>query len=327
MITLHKSLVETLFIEYRDEIDKWNEKAFDKLKRLKKENTLGHKENPFLKGIIREFENINFISCSLDEISDLTLRIGETPESKKRKFSGKSKESYLKDEILHCLDYSSFRTNFLPKYFLKLGTKTCVYCNSQLTTVIEKKKQKGQKIECKALFQVDHYHPQDKYPYLSIALFNLYPVCASCNLTKSDQIFDFKLYGEKLKTNIFRFELDKGSKARFLLSRNFEDLEINFKKLDSPNYQDIFNIKELYSTQKDVAEEIVLKALAYNPVYREYLKKLFKENTINDSLINRIILGNYSNEEEIYKRPMAKFMQDIGKEVGLILNSTKEVKF
>ena len=45
---------------------------------------------------------------------------------------------------------------------------------------------------------------------------------------------------------------------------------------------------------------------------------MFKSHRVNDNLIDRLILGNYSNPEEIHKRPMAKFMQDIGKEVCLI---------
>lgn len=170
----------------------------------------------------------------------------------------------------------------------------------------------------KALFQVDHYYPKEKYPYLSIALYNLYPVCASCNLTKSNHLIDFKLYDKKINANIFQFELDKGSKAKFLISRNLEDLKVNFIKINDSGYIDVFNIKELYSTQVDIAEEILLKSLIYDKVYRERLKDILKDNKISDTFINRFILGNYSEMEEIHKRPMAKFMQDIGKEVGLI---------
>lgn len=320
MITIGKHRVEELFKVFSKEIKVYHDKAIDKLKRLKNKNNtiLGPKENEFLDVIINEFKTKNLISCSLFEIDKLIDKIGTAPRKRKIKFEKRKTESYLKDEILKCLNYSELRRNFLPKYFQKLGIKACVYCNSQLTSVIEKKKQKGLEMEYKALFQVDHYHPQDKYPYLSIALFNLYPVCASCNHTKSDQKFDFELYGEELKTDIFRFELDKSSKARFLLSRNFEDLEINFKKLNSPDYKDIFNIKELYSTQKDVAEEIIIKSLIYNETYKRILTQMLGTQKINTAFINRFILGNYSDEVEIHKRPQAKFMQDIGKEVKLI---------
>jgi len=58
--------------------------------------------------------------------------------------------------------------------------------------------------------------------------------------------------------------------------------------------------------------------LAYNTAYRNDLINTFGKHRINNQLIDRIIIGNYTESHEIHKRPMAKFMQDIGKEVGLI---------
>ena len=48
------------------------------------------------------------------------------------------------------------------------------------------------------------------------------------------------------------------------------------------------------------------------------LQRCGGENKITEQMIKRFILGNYTEEQEIHKRPFAKFMQDIGKEVGLI---------
>ena len=320
MVSISKYQVETLVDVFRDEIKEYNNSAVKRLENLSSKNrkSLSQKENQFLSAIIREFNTKSFVSCSLGEIDILIKNIGESPKTGKRKFAGKSKHSYLKDEILNCLDYSGMRSNFFPEYFQKLGIKSCVYCNSQLTLTIEREKVKRNQVRHKALFQVDHYYPKEKYPYLSIALYNLYPVCASCNLTKSNNSVDFKLYDEKVKTDTFQFELDKSSKAKFLITRNLMDLKVNFRKVNEPNYVDIFNIKELYATQKDIAEEIILKSLVYDNTYRNNLKEFFKDHRINDNLINRFILGNYSEEKDIHKRPLAKFMQDIGKEVGII---------
>jgi hypothetical protein len=221
----------------------------------------------------------------------------------------------LKDEIFNSLDYSGKRSSYYPKYFQKLGIKSCVYCNSQLTISIKKNKKSK---EYKGRFQVDHYYPKSKYPYLSIALFNLYPTCAFCNFVKSDEIIDFKLYTDTVNKDIFHFHLNKASKAKFLIARNVDDIEITFVKNDNAEYLDIFNINEIYDTKKNIAEEIILKALAYNQTLREFLKNIPKSDRINDNLIDRFVLGNYTNPGEIHRRPMAKFMQDLGKEVGLI---------
>ncbi|WP_333597776.1 hypothetical protein [Chryseobacterium flavum] len=321
MISINKMQVENLINSLESEINSQHDKAILNLRNLYNNNKyLTSKESSFLRLIIREFRKKNFVSFPLQDMDDLVYRIGEMPITQKRRFSGKKKESYLKDEILKALNYSGNRSLFYPQYFQRLGIKSCVYCNSQLTVTIQKSlEEKGIiSTEYKANFQVDHYYPKDKYPYLSIALFNLYPVCASCNLTKLNNIIDFKLYDTKVNTNIFHFELDKSSKAKFLITRNIEDLKIIFKRTGDDSYKDIFNVTEIYQTQTDIAEEIILKALAYSPVHRDYLKNIYKSNRINDTLIDRIILGNYTKAEEILKRPMAKFMQDIGKEVGLI---------
>nr|WP_321232353.1 hypothetical protein [uncultured Psychroserpens sp.] len=316
MISINKIKVESLIKAFESEIDIHHKEALNNLKNLLAKNRyLKSKESSYLRLIIREFQKNNFVSCPLKDMETLIDKIRVVPAKRKIKFAGKSKPSYLKDEILNALDYKGKRSSFYPKYFQSLGIKSCIYCNSQLTITIQKIKNP---IEYKAKFQVDHYYPKDKYPYLSIALFNLYPTCASCNLAKSNNPFDFKLYDNKINTNLYQFKLNKKSKAKFLITRDIEDLEIVFTKIGNPQYEDIFNVNEIYHTQKDLAEEIILKALAYNETYREDLKDIYRNYRINDELINRLILGNYSNPEDIHKRPMAKFMQDIGKEVGLI---------
>ncbi len=318
MISIHKREVENQIVKFKSEIEEHHKEALKKIINLLKKNNLKSKESRFLRLIIAEFKSNNFVSCPLDSIEVIKNKIGIAPPKRKIKFAGNAKGTFLKDEILKALNYSGKRTKFYPKYFRSLGIKSCVYCNSQLTITINKTKNRNQSNTVTARFQVDHYYPKDKYPYLSIALFNLYPSCASCNLVKSNNLVDFKLYENQINTKLFQFELDKVSKAKFLVSRDINDLKIKFKKIGDSIYEDSFSINEIYDTQKDLAEEIILKALAYNESYRKDLKELIRGHRINDNLINRIILGNYSNPEEIHKRPMAKYMQDIGKEVGLI---------
>ena len=317
MISIHKNRVTELISFYEKEINEYQSKALNNIKKLKKNRYLNTKERTFLGNIIREFKTQNFITIPNENFTRTISRIGEIPNKRKIKFGRTKKETFLKDEILHALDYSSKRSVFYPKYFQKLGIKTCVYCNSQLTITIEKKYSKTE-TEYTAKFQVDHYYPKSKYPYLSIALFNLYPVCEPCNLIKSNNEISFKLYSKSIDNDIFQFKIDKASKAKFLITRDIDDLKIIFNKNGDETYDGVFKISEIYETQKDIAEEILLKALAYNEPHRNDLKNILGKHKINDSLINRFILGNYTEPNEIHKRPMSKFMQDIGREAGLI---------
>lgn len=232
----------------------------------------------------------------------------------------------FRQTILDVLGYSDRRTDFYPKYFHRIGIKVCIYCNSQLTVAVEKEKKLKTKInrELKAKFQVDHYWPKNLYPCFSVSLYNLYPSCANCNVSKSKTGVDFLLYQDPKKINgsLFEFKLDAASKSKYLLHRNSNDIKFTFNepapRTPNKSFQDVFDIEGIYNTQKDIAEEIILKAEIYTDSYKKSLKKQFSAILKTTTEIDRLILGNYTTEAEIHKRPMAKFTLDIAKQVKLI---------
>lgn len=220
----------------------------------------------------------------------------------------------FKDEILNALDYSGLRSNFYPKYFQKIGIKACVYCNSQLTVCTEVDE------NVSAKFQVDHYLDKASYPCFSISFFNLYPTCASCNNIKRNNEVKFLLYSEDptyIPKSAFNFSFKPGSVAKYLNSRNIEDIELVFTEPNG-DFQSTFDITGIYNTQKDIAEELILKSELYSKSYQHSLIESFPSIFTNASLNSRIFIGNYCGENEIHKRPMSKFMQDIAKDLGLI---------
>ncbi len=316
MIGINRKVVEVAISDSLADLNTKSLETLNKLKEFKRNNgILKSRDTEYINKIIAEFETTNFISMSLSDLERIKSEIGEIPVCRRR-FNGKKKATLLKDEILQILDYKKKRSKIYPEYFQKIGIKACVYCNSQLTITVEK--DDGTAKEYSAKFQLDHYYPKDKYPHLSVCLFNLYPVCSSCNLVKRNNPIDFKLYQNNVSESVFKFELNKRSKATFLSTRNHKDLEISFRNTSDLHYVDVFRVNDIYKTQYDIAEEIILKSLAYNSSYRKNLIRDFGKHRINNNLINRFILGNYVKENEIHKRPLAKFMQDIGKEAGLI---------
>lgn len=54
---------------------------------------------------------------------------------------------------------------------------------------------------------------------------------------------------------------------------------------------------------------------AYTDSLKEGLKKLYKNKA---PMLERLLIGNYVDEKDIHKRPMAKFVQDIAKQLKLI---------
>lgn len=297
MISIHPNVVKRVIDSISCDFDQ--KEALRKIKDLKTQFK-NKEEKKIIDDIIDEFETKkkDFIQISLSEIEQVKNRIGIV------------KNKSLKNAIITILDYKGKRGSYFPKVFRKVGIKTCVYCNAQSTLTIEKSKGGG----LSARYQLDHYYPKKDYPYLGIAIFNLYPVCTSCNLTKGAKDYHFELYKEQTEPSPFKFELDKASKALFLTSRDCKDLKVNFNS----QFGDTLNINKIYNEHQDIAEEIILKQLAYNEEYRKTLNNLCGKHKITKQMIKRFILGNYTEEQEIHKRPFAKFMQDIGKEVGLI---------
>lgn len=231
----------------------------------------------------------------------------------------------FKDKLLHVLDYEFLRSGnkkipgLYPDFFNTLGIKTCVYCNAQLTISVEKLDQ-----SISALFQLDHSIDKASYPCFAISFFNLYPVCASCNNNKGRKKISFRLYSNdsnKLMTSEYQFILDKASIAEFRLTRNCSQIKFAFDD-KGHGLNEHLAVQGIYNTQKDLAAEIIVKAEIYNQSYKEGLQKsfsrLYGKNGIANIDFNRFIIGNYVDARDIHKRPMAKFTQDIARQLKLI---------
>ena len=233
---------------------------------------------------------------------------------------GRIKTTPFGRNIITALNYDGFRPEYADKITLATGLKTCPYCNAALTIVTTRKN--GQK---KSLFQLDHFYPKARYPLFCISFFNLIPSCGNCNNSKRDNdvtlVEDFHLFADETHSEGYRFEIPKDNVARYLVSNDLNYITIDFVpgsdgNVKNTNHHDeSFNIKGLYETQKDVIEELFWKAKAYPDERIEELSNLLK---LPDSVIRRMVIGNYIDKEDIHKRPLSKFQQDIARQLGLI---------
>lgn len=243
-----------------------------------------------------------------------------------RIIKSKSKDQF-RDQLIEILGYAELRSKFYPRYFYKIGIKACVYCNAMLTVAVKREMPPGAaKRSIQAKFQADHYLSKNEYPCFSISLYNLYPVCANCNNVKGIKKVLFNLYDDGSNPSNYGFKLVDGTKAKFLLTRNIEDIEIDFNEpLVGKNYQTfdgLFAIKAVYNTQKDIVAELILKKESYTEAYKETLKNSLPKLFHDKSIINRLLMGNYAEEKYIHKRPLAKFTQDIAYQIGLLDKET-----
>ena len=108
-----------------------------------------------------------------------------------------------------------------------------------------------------------------------------------------------------------------------MTSHNEESLKIGFLSTDghrvlSKDHDKNFCITGIYNTQKDIVAELIQKKEIYTESYKQHLANQFKALFKDKSVINRLIIGNYDSIEDIHKRPMAKFTQDIARQLHLI---------
>ena len=258
-------------------------------------------EPPF-KSVIEEFEQI----YKADEVSRLTIKNGEKKEKKFYKM------------IVDAMRYDYVQESIYANVMDSLGIRTCVYCNAQYAFSYSSGKIRF------INYELDHWLPKSKYPYLCTSFYNLQPSCPKCNKSKLDEdvVLPFCLYTHDAnKLYPFKFSIDNVSCAQYLLSHNRDVLRIAFASDEDglkENMEQLFGISHQYQAHKDIAEEILWKSKIYNKTILDIYQDSFKELGFRKSDFNRFVLSNYDREEDILKRPLSKMMQDIAKQLGII---------
>lgn len=323
MISLHINKVKSVQDIFKSEINIQRSSALQKLQAINV-NLFDQAEQTYLNNVITQFQDISFLTKTPSEIETIKGIVGPLPANSRFVTVNnvrKPAKKQLTHFIQNALDYTDLRNKFYPKYFRKIGIKSCVYCNSQLTVAITKK---NNKID--ARLEVDHHYPKNNFPFLSISLFNLYPCCASCNKRKSSKAINFLLYSDitsKLLKSEYDFKITKSSECNYLVTKDAESIEILFNDVSTPmvghqSLQNVFSIKEIHDTQKDIIAELIVKNQIYNESFKDILQKSFSKLSLSQNDFDRVIVGNYTKEKDIHKRPFSKMTMDIAKQLGLI---------
>lgn len=194
----------------------------------------------------------------------------------------------------------------------ELGIKVCPYCGQQYFGLVPDKNTKEYKISEATL---DHFLSKKKYKYLALNIYNLIPVCKTCNSTYKGQHKEVFLHPffESLQDNI-NFNLDNVTISNFLLNK---DIDIQIKNLSESNvYQRVDNqivrlrLKDRYKYYQDIIKSLIYKRIAFNHPYVQQLSNLLKISNINieQMLLQQDIFG----EDE----PFLKFKLDIWKQIS-----------
>lgn len=273
----------------------------------------------YIDKILFEYEDI--LKIHLDEVEEIKKEFDGILEEEKlnQKIPNTNSEEFYK-QIVAAMRYDAVRDKEFYLFFKDYSLKSCVYCNAQLAVNITTNEGKN-----KSNFELDHFYPKSKYPFLCTSFYNLYPVCGNCNKAKSNNSVVFELYVSSSDLDVFKFRLNEALVSNFLLDNKIEnvlgDVNIEFYSDNVEllgNHNDTFDILGIYRTQMDIVEELLHKAVVYKESYNQSLAQNFQQLFPDKALINRLVIGNYDRPEDIHKRPLAKFTQDIAEQLGLI---------
>jgi len=270
-------------------------------------------ERLLVNDLLTDFEQI--IKATANEIPNIILKFTTGAYT-----NVLANNKVFRKEIEDAFNYSAFRKSAKASWFAeRFEVKSCLYCNAQFTLAIGKDGTKK-----KLLFQLDHFYNKSTLPFLSLTLGNLIPSCSTCNISKSSKSFTLltHIHPYHEDANIkFDFYIDQNNALEYLIgNRDYKLLTPKVNVVD-PRFnahKTTFSIEAIYEKHTDVVEELVLKSLYYNQSRREELKKEFADLKLSASVIDRFVLGNYSLDSEINKRPLAKLSKDIGKQLKII---------
>ncbi|WP_321296316.1 hypothetical protein [Marinifilum fragile] len=196
-----------------------------------------------------------------------------------------------------------------------LGIKVCPYCNR--TFILSTKKNNG---KIKRTDQLDHFFPKSRYPYLALCFYNLIPSCSACNHIKDEQEIGLSPYEIEKADDVLKFEW-KPKDASFSYPKG--NIVITPKPNPKTNGQmqsniEVLGLDQLYQNHDDVVKELLLKGKVYSKAYIKSLVNAFSTLIESEEEAIRLITCNYTNEEDLGKRPLAKLTRDIAREVKFI---------
>lgn len=232
------------------------------------------------------------------------------------------KNETLREIIKYIFNYNTFRdkSNWNRHILFSMsGVEVCPYCNRQFISSYDYFDEE------KTSADLDHFYSQKHFPYLALSLYNFIPSCQICNsrFKHSENFYEKRHlypYEENIEKRI-RFETDFYDQIDIMYLFGISDkfnIEVKYDKNDvkTCNSVETFRLKELYATHKDYVQEIIKTAYVYNETR---ILELYESTGLfkNEEEIKRLVFGNYTEIDDLSKRPLAKLTRDICEEFGI----------
>lgn len=232
----------------------------------------------------------------------------------------KKKSMTLSDAVQWALRYDDLQHSFIPSHIKDVGIRTCIYCNEKSVASASRIDRDGN-IETMTRYQIDHFYPQSKYPYLSTSFFNLQPSCDTCNNWKSNDWSQFNLFTcDAGKQDVFHFSIgDDDQVLNALINHDANHLQIRLESDEKGllvNHDSLFHVESIYQNnhRKDALR---IMDILYNQ-NNSYVKSIKDALGLFVSITDENIMDEYFSlfgfdmyKNLVHMRPLNKLAQDI----------------
>ncbi|PEK51523.1 HNH endonuclease [Bacillus toyonensis] len=191
-------------------------------------------------------------------------------------------------------------------FVMESGLRVCPYCNRQYITPIYSD-------HGKMRADIDHFFPKSIFPYFSMSLYNLVPVCKSCNQSlKRDREFSFESinpYDDHI-SDYFRFKAN--------IRTHEITIKIQGAKPAIMQHIDVFKIETLYNYHRNQVKELIRKRIAYPD---EYIQRLYKKNRAyfnNVDEVKQLIIGFIDDKSKLNDEAFLKLRRDLAEQLGFL---------
>lgn len=233
--------------------------------------------------------------------------------------------------------YENFRNSQGAKIAKALNIGVCPYCNRNFIDIYSK----NEKLYFKG--ELDHYYPKSKYPHLALCLFNMIPVCKTCNHEKNDinnkqglypyrnkgedycnfelswltedDKYDITYQNEILKEKQYDFTYLMGISDNFKIELKSKDIE--HKEVVSYT-EELFNLNKKYNNinSKAYVKNLLRKRYMFNESYLESISETFNKIFKSHKEVKQVLFSIDLEEPNFNERPFSKLTYDILKELG-----------
>lgn len=236
------------------------------------------------------------------------------PEAEKRK-NMEVHSIVFYEEVVARMRYDEARL-VVAKYMMEnLHIQTCVYCNNAAAVYVDENEE--------AYYHLDHWKPKDKYPFLSICFFNLYPCCSNCNGHKLDgDKGSFQLFAENEPVlDPFVFIVDRKKYEEM----KPETLSVKFDARDESDddyceeYRKLYRIIEQYNTPSNLrqVEKLIYDINSHRGSYPNATDKSFP-GIVDKQRLFHFVLGINGDEKNIFTDVKKKLKLDTAIDANLL---------